>query len=96
MHAFNSFLADLQVWGTPDQVTAKLLDYVRRTDAGTLIIFLSFGGMSADEATANFELFSSEVLPAACSRCRRRHRRDSFLVRRHEKNGIARGRYLLT
>ena len=25
---FNGFLADLQVWGTPDQVTEKLLDYV--------------------------------------------------------------------
>ena len=31
---FNGFLADLQVWGTPEQVTEKLLNYVERTDAG--------------------------------------------------------------
>jgi alkanesulfonate monooxygenase SsuD/methylene tetrahydromethanopterin reductase-like flavin-dependent oxidoreductase (luciferase family) len=60
---FNGFLADLQVWGTPDQVTEKLLDYVKRTDAGGLVVPLCFGGMPADEATANFELFSSKVLP---------------------------------
>jgi alkanesulfonate monooxygenase SsuD/methylene tetrahydromethanopterin reductase-like flavin-dependent oxidoreductase (luciferase family) len=60
---FNGFLADLQVWGTPDQVTEKLLDYIKRTDAGGLVVPLSFGGMSAEEATANFELFSSKVLP---------------------------------
>jgi alkanesulfonate monooxygenase SsuD/methylene tetrahydromethanopterin reductase-like flavin-dependent oxidoreductase (luciferase family) len=60
---FNGFLADLQVWGTPEQVTEKLLDYVRRTDAGALVVPLSFGGMSAEEARANFDLFAAEVLP---------------------------------
>ena len=60
---FNGFLADLQVWGTPEQVTEKLLDYVRRTDAGAMVVPLSFGGMSAEEARANFDLFAAEVLP---------------------------------
>jgi alkanesulfonate monooxygenase SsuD/methylene tetrahydromethanopterin reductase-like flavin-dependent oxidoreductase (luciferase family) len=60
---FNGFLADLQAWGTPEQVTEKLLDYVRRTDAGGLVVPLCFGGMPADEARANFELFSEKVLP---------------------------------
>lgn len=60
---FNGFLADLQVWGTPDQVTEKLLDYVKRTDAGGLVVPLCFGGMPADEATANYDLFASQVLP---------------------------------
>ena len=60
---FNGFLADLQVWGTPEQVTEKLLDYVRRTDAGGLVVPLCFGGMPAEEAQANFELFAAEVLP---------------------------------
>jgi alkanesulfonate monooxygenase SsuD/methylene tetrahydromethanopterin reductase-like flavin-dependent oxidoreductase (luciferase family) len=60
---FNGFLADLQVWGTPEQVTEKLLDYITRTDAGGLVVPLCFGGMPADEATANFELFAAEVLP---------------------------------
>jgi alkanesulfonate monooxygenase SsuD/methylene tetrahydromethanopterin reductase-like flavin-dependent oxidoreductase (luciferase family) len=60
---FNGFLADLQVWGTPEQVTEKLLDYVRRCDAGALVVPLSFGGMTADEARACFDLFAAEVLP---------------------------------
>jgi alkanesulfonate monooxygenase SsuD/methylene tetrahydromethanopterin reductase-like flavin-dependent oxidoreductase (luciferase family) len=59
---FNGFLADLQVWGTPDQVTEKLLDYVQRCDAGALVVPLSFGGMTADEAHACFDLFAAEVL----------------------------------
>ncbi|HEY8527670.1 MAG TPA: LLM class flavin-dependent oxidoreductase [Acidimicrobiales bacterium] len=60
---FAGFLADLQVWGTPDQVTEKLLDYVKRTDAGGLVVPLSFGAMPPDETRANFELFAAEVLP---------------------------------
>jgi alkanesulfonate monooxygenase SsuD/methylene tetrahydromethanopterin reductase-like flavin-dependent oxidoreductase (luciferase family) len=60
---FSGFLADLQVWGTPEQVTEKLLDYVRRTDAGALVCPLVFGGMPADEARDSYELFASEVIP---------------------------------
>ena len=45
LERFNGFLADLQVWGTPEEVTEKLLDYVRRCDAGALVIPLTFGGM---------------------------------------------------
>jgi alkanesulfonate monooxygenase SsuD/methylene tetrahydromethanopterin reductase-like flavin-dependent oxidoreductase (luciferase family) len=63
LEKFNSFLADLQVWGTPEQVTERLLDYVKRTDAGGLIVPLSFGGMPPGEARACFELFAAEVLP---------------------------------
>lgn len=60
---FAGFLADLQVWGTPDEVTEKLLDYAKRTDAGGLVVPLSFGAMPPDETRANFELFAAEVLP---------------------------------
>ncbi|HEY6532634.1 MAG TPA: LLM class flavin-dependent oxidoreductase [Acidimicrobiales bacterium] len=60
---FCNFLADLQVWGSPQQVTEKLLELVEMTDAGGIIVPLCFGGMSPDEARENFELFSSEVLP---------------------------------
>jgi alkanesulfonate monooxygenase SsuD/methylene tetrahydromethanopterin reductase-like flavin-dependent oxidoreductase (luciferase family) len=63
LERFNSFLADLQVWGTPEQVTEKLLDYVRRTDAGALVVPLSFGGMPPEETKACFDLFAAEVLP---------------------------------
>jgi alkanesulfonate monooxygenase SsuD/methylene tetrahydromethanopterin reductase-like flavin-dependent oxidoreductase (luciferase family) len=60
---FNGFLADLQVWGTPEQVTEKLLRYVELADAGGLVVPLCFGGMSAPEANECFELFAGEVLP---------------------------------
>jgi alkanesulfonate monooxygenase SsuD/methylene tetrahydromethanopterin reductase-like flavin-dependent oxidoreductase (luciferase family) len=60
---FNGFLADLQVWGTPEEVTEKLLSYVERTDAGGLICPLVFGGMPPDVAQKGFELFAEEVLP---------------------------------
>jgi alkanesulfonate monooxygenase SsuD/methylene tetrahydromethanopterin reductase-like flavin-dependent oxidoreductase (luciferase family) len=63
LEKFNGFLGDLQIWGTPDQVTEKLLDYARRTNAGEIIAALSFGGMPFDEANANFELYAREVLP---------------------------------
>jgi alkanesulfonate monooxygenase SsuD/methylene tetrahydromethanopterin reductase-like flavin-dependent oxidoreductase (luciferase family) len=63
LERFNGFLADLQVWGTPEAVTEKLLDYVRRCDAGALVVPLCFGGMPADEARACFDLFAEEVLP---------------------------------
>jgi len=60
---FNGFLADLQVWGTPEQVTEKLLGYVERTDAGGLVVPLVFGGMPAEEAQDCYDLFAAEVLP---------------------------------
>jgi alkanesulfonate monooxygenase SsuD/methylene tetrahydromethanopterin reductase-like flavin-dependent oxidoreductase (luciferase family) len=60
---FNGFLAELQVWGTPEHVTEKLLGYVERTDAGGLVVPVVFGGMPADEARTCFDLFAAEVLP---------------------------------
>lgn len=61
---FNGFLADLQVWGNPREVTDKLKDYVRRCDAGALLVTPAFGGMPHDVAIANYDLFAREVLPA--------------------------------
>jgi alkanesulfonate monooxygenase SsuD/methylene tetrahydromethanopterin reductase-like flavin-dependent oxidoreductase (luciferase family) len=65
---FNNVLADFQVWGTPDQVVEQLLGMVDRTHAGALVAFLSYGGMSADVARANYDLFAAEVLPALKSK----------------------------
>ena len=64
LEKFNAFLADLQVWGTPDEVTEKIHDYVERTDAGAVLTTLSYGGMPAEEAIANYDLYAREVLPA--------------------------------
>jgi alkanesulfonate monooxygenase SsuD/methylene tetrahydromethanopterin reductase-like flavin-dependent oxidoreductase (luciferase family) len=63
LERFNGFLADLQVWGTPEHVTEKLLDYVRRCDAGALVVPLAFGGMPSEDAYACLDLFATEVLP---------------------------------
>jgi hypothetical protein len=60
---FSSFLADLQVWGTPDRVVEQLLEYVDRLDAGALLIVPSYGGMPEAVADANFDLIVREVLP---------------------------------
>ncbi|HWL44955.1 MAG TPA: LLM class flavin-dependent oxidoreductase [Ilumatobacter sp.] len=64
LEKFCGFLADLQIWGTPEQVTDKLLHHVARTDAGAVLACFSYGGMPHDEANANFDLFVREVLPA--------------------------------
>ncbi|MCX6398368.1 MAG: LLM class flavin-dependent oxidoreductase [Propionibacteriales bacterium] len=61
---FAGFLADLQVWGTPDQVVDKLLSYVDRLDAGGILLVPAFGGMPEDVADKNFDLIAREVLPA--------------------------------
>lgn len=60
---FNGFLADLQAWGSPEQVTEKLLSYVERCDAGGMICPLVFGGMPEGVARESYELFATEVLP---------------------------------
>ncbi len=61
---FAGFLADLQVWGTPDECTEKLLNYAKRTDAGGLVVIPAFGAMPADEVRTSYELLATEVVPA--------------------------------
>ena len=52
------------MWGTPEQVTEKLLDYVERTDAGGLVVPLCFGGMPRRRgARAASTCSPREVLP---------------------------------
>lgn len=60
---FNGFLADLQVWGTPEQVTEAIIERVRLTDAGGLMLIPSFGGMPPDVAARNYECLVQRVLP---------------------------------
>lgn len=61
--AFNRFLADLQLSGTPDQLVEATTERVRELDAGGVINVLSFGGMSPEVAQANAELYARRVLP---------------------------------
>jgi alkanesulfonate monooxygenase SsuD/methylene tetrahydromethanopterin reductase-like flavin-dependent oxidoreductase (luciferase family) len=60
---FAAFLADLQVWGTPDECTEKLLNYAKRTDAGGLVVIPAFGAMPADDVRACYDVLATEVLP---------------------------------
>ena len=60
---FNGYLADLQVWGNPDEAIVKILEYVARCNAGGLIIQPRFGGMDKDVADRNYRLFVDRVLP---------------------------------
>jgi alkanesulfonate monooxygenase SsuD/methylene tetrahydromethanopterin reductase-like flavin-dependent oxidoreductase (luciferase family) len=60
---FAAFLADLQVWGTPDECTEKLLDYAKRTDAGGMVVIPAFGAMPADEVRSCYDLVAAEVVP---------------------------------
>ena len=60
---FSGFLADLQVWGTPDGVVDQLLEYVDRLDAGAVLLVPAYGGMPEAVADKNFELIVREVLP---------------------------------
>jgi alkanesulfonate monooxygenase SsuD/methylene tetrahydromethanopterin reductase-like flavin-dependent oxidoreductase (luciferase family) len=61
---FNAFLADLQVWGTPEVAVERILEMVRLLDAGAVLINTSFGGMAPDVGRANFDLIVDQVLPA--------------------------------
>ena len=63
LQKFNGFLADLQVWGTPEQVAETLVGYVDYIDAGALLVMLSYGGMPVEVAARNYDLFVSAVMP---------------------------------
>ena len=63
LDSFVNFLAELQVWGTPEQVFNKLAEHQRRADIGGLIGAFSFGGMPHEAARRNITLFAERVLP---------------------------------
>ena len=63
LDGFCNFLADLQVWGTPEQVVDRILDYVKRLDAGAVLLAPSYGGMPPEVSARNFEMLATEVLP---------------------------------
>jgi alkanesulfonate monooxygenase SsuD/methylene tetrahydromethanopterin reductase-like flavin-dependent oxidoreductase (luciferase family) len=63
LDGFCDFLADLQVWGTADQVVDKVIEYTERLDAGGVLLAPSFGGMSPEVAARNFDLIAGEILP---------------------------------
>jgi alkanesulfonate monooxygenase SsuD/methylene tetrahydromethanopterin reductase-like flavin-dependent oxidoreductase (luciferase family) len=65
--AFVDFLAGLQVWGTPADVTEQLIDITRMVDGGGVVTVSSFGGMADADATASMRSFAEHVLPTLVS-----------------------------
>lgn len=61
--SFVNFLADLQIWGTPDQVFEQIMDQREMVDAAGSIGIFSYGGMPHDMARDNLNLFAEKVLP---------------------------------
>jgi alkanesulfonate monooxygenase SsuD/methylene tetrahydromethanopterin reductase-like flavin-dependent oxidoreductase (luciferase family) len=61
--AFNRFLADLQIGGTPDEVVEQTVERVRALNAGGVVNVLGFGGMPEEVAQQNFDTYARDVLP---------------------------------
>jgi alkanesulfonate monooxygenase SsuD/methylene tetrahydromethanopterin reductase-like flavin-dependent oxidoreductase (luciferase family) len=60
---FVQFLADLQAWGTPDEVYERVCEHQRLADSGMLIAIFSYGAMPHDEARRSMRLFAERVMP---------------------------------
>jgi alkanesulfonate monooxygenase SsuD/methylene tetrahydromethanopterin reductase-like flavin-dependent oxidoreductase (luciferase family) len=57
------FFMSLQVWGTPEQCYARIMDIHARTGNSHFVGVFSYAGMPYDEAERNMRLFAREVLP---------------------------------
>ena len=57
------FFMNLQVWGTPEQCYAKILDVRERVGNEHFVGVFSYAGMPWDEAERNMRLFAREVRP---------------------------------
>ena len=63
MDAFVDFLADLQVWGTPDQVYDRMRDYQELTNCSGFINGFSYGGMPHELSKESMRTFAEKVMP---------------------------------
>jgi alkanesulfonate monooxygenase SsuD/methylene tetrahydromethanopterin reductase-like flavin-dependent oxidoreductase (luciferase family) len=57
------YFMNLQVWGTPEQCYAKILDVRRRVGHETFVGVFSYAGMEYGEAERNMRLFARTVMP---------------------------------
>jgi alkanesulfonate monooxygenase SsuD/methylene tetrahydromethanopterin reductase-like flavin-dependent oxidoreductase (luciferase family) len=62
--ALTEFFLGLQIWGTPEQCLAKILDVRSKVGCDTFVGVFSYAGMPYDEAERNVRLFAREVMPA--------------------------------
>jgi len=57
------FFADLQVYGTPEQVHAKIMEIHRQSNNSSFVGVFSYAGMAHEEAARNVRLFARTVMP---------------------------------
>jgi alkanesulfonate monooxygenase SsuD/methylene tetrahydromethanopterin reductase-like flavin-dependent oxidoreductase (luciferase family) len=57
------FFMGLQVWGTPEQCHAKIMDIRSRCGNETFVGVFSYAGMPYDEAERNLRMFAKDVMP---------------------------------
>jgi len=57
------FFMSLQVWGTPEQCYARIVDVHARTGNSHFVGVFSYAGMPYDEAERSMRLFAREVAP---------------------------------
>ena len=62
--ALTEFFLSLQIWGTPEQCHAKILDVRSRVGCDTFVGVFSYAGMPYDDAERSLRLFAAEVMPA--------------------------------
>ena len=63
MDKMTDFFLSLQVWGTPDQVTEKVMAIQDNTWCDGYMGVFSYGGMPIADAEASARLFAAEVMP---------------------------------
>ena len=68
------FFADLQVYGTPEQVHDKIMAIHKQTNNSGFVGVFSYAGMPHEEAARNMRLFARTRDARAAEVRRRRHR----------------------
>jgi alkanesulfonate monooxygenase SsuD/methylene tetrahydromethanopterin reductase-like flavin-dependent oxidoreductase (luciferase family) len=61
--ALTEFFLSLQVWGTPEQCFARVMENRARTGSESFVAAFSYAGMPIADAVASMRLFAGEVLP---------------------------------
>jgi len=57
------FFLSLQIWGTPEQCFARVMDVRGKTGAESFVAAFSYAGLPLADAEASMRLFAREVLP---------------------------------
>ncbi|MQA84297.1 MAG: LLM class flavin-dependent oxidoreductase [Streptosporangiales bacterium] len=65
---YEKLLADGVVFGTPDEVTEKMVQHWRDLHINYFLAWFDFGGIPREQALSSIELFAREVMPAVRSR----------------------------